>query len=98
MLYHIIFGSSQRGVSKGGFSNTNIIIAYQLLNPPLLNPLCELPIYQVILLNATTRRGADGEVTGVIGVGQEHIHIYIYIYMYICMYPSLSIHIYIYIY
>eukprot|EP00929_Paragymnodinium_shiwhaense_P080219 TRINITY_DN4181_c1_g1_i1.p1 TRINITY_DN4181_c1_g1~~TRINITY_DN4181_c1_g1_i1.p1 ORF type:complete len:2022 (+),score=462.95 TRINITY_DN4181_c1_g1_i1:170-6235(+) len=37
----------------------------------------ELPLFtrdgqrRVILLNATTRRGADGEVTGVIGVGQD---------------------------
>lgn len=26
---------------------------------------------KAILLNATTRRGADGEITGVIGVGQD---------------------------
>ena len=32
---------------------------------------CCIILYQEILLNATTRRGRDGEVTGVIGVGQD---------------------------
>ena len=33
-----IIGSSQRGFSKGGFSNNDIIITHKLLNPPLLTP------------------------------------------------------------
>ena len=44
-----IFGSSagftKGGFSKGGFSNLCVIIMFVILNPPLVNPLCELPIY-----------------------------------------------------
>ena len=42
-LRRATIGSSQRGFCKGGFSNLCLIIVLLSLNPPLLNPLCELP-------------------------------------------------------
>ena len=38
-----ISGVRKGGFSKWGFSNNDIIKTHKLPNPPLLNPLCELP-------------------------------------------------------
>ena len=38
LLVGALVGSSQRGFSKGGFSNNDMVIAHKLLKPPLLNP------------------------------------------------------------
>ena len=41
---HFISGVHKGGFCKGGFSSCCAIMTSLLLNPPLLNPLCELPI------------------------------------------------------
>ena len=62
-----VSGVYKGGFSKGGFSNNGIIVTHKLLNPPLLNPLCELSTVAVegTWLNVSGSSLEDGNYTTV---------------------------------